>query len=163
MVYPATSELNTPGSIGDSSFLIEVWSATLRTSAAAIGTPRILTIKAKIERAMPSITIGTTTCRFPTPAALIAVNSLSPCIFESPMMVPTSTAIGHVNAMTFGTRATVNCQIKLTGILALKKISENLPACWTNNITLKTSHENTKYGNIACTKYFEISSPIRFI
>ena len=58
---------------------------------------------------------------FPTPAARIEINSLSPCIFESPMMTPTSTAIGQVKAMTFGKSANVSCQTRFFGMLTLKK------------------------------------------
>ena len=43
-------------------------------------------------------TIGTVIWKFPTPAARIATSSLSPCIFERPITVPTKIAIGHVKS-----------------------------------------------------------------
>jgi hypothetical protein len=85
--------------------------------------------KAKTERMIPKIIIGIEICKFPVPAARAAINSLSPCIFERPMITPTKAAIGQVKAMTFGTSAKVSCQTRLDGRIVLKKISENRLTC----------------------------------
>jgi hypothetical protein len=73
------------------------------------------------------------------------------------MITPTSAAIGHVKAITLGTRAAVSCHTRLVGIFTLKRISENRLACWTKRMTLRRSHEKKKYGKTAWTKYLEIN------
>src|SRR5688500_8935339 len=110
---------------------------------------------------MPRNKTGRRIRKLPTPAARIATSSLSPCIFVRPMTMPTSAAIGHVNAITFGIKAIASCHIRLLGIFALKKISENRLACWTKRITLSSSHAEKKYGTIAPIKYLEIVQLVR--
>src|SRR5439155_9167607 len=125
--------------------------------------PSRLTRNANPERTAPKRAIEAVICKLPTPAALIAVSSLSDCIFASPITVPTRIAIGQVNATTFGIKATVNCHTRLAGRSTLKKMSENRLACCTNRTTLSSSHEETKYGSTAMIKYFDISQPCRVI
>src|SRR5690606_17410015 len=152
-----------PGSIGDSNFEMAERIATSRTRAAANGTPLMFTKRAKSDNTIPSTTIGTAIWTLPTPAARIAVNSLSPCNFERPMIVPTKTALGQVNAMTFGMRPIISCHMRPLGIFTLKNNSEYRLACWRKRMTVSRTHENRKYGTTAPNRYREMSQLTLFI
>src|SRR5262245_41789762 len=112
-----------------------------------------------IESMVPRPRIGSVVAIVPTPLDLIAMSSLSLCIRDRPMMTPTSAAIGHVNAITFGISAMASCQRKLVGRFGLKKISEYLPPCCTNKMTESTTHDRRKYGTTARMRYHEMILP----
>src|SRR5687768_4934422 len=159
MVTPATSVLNVPGSIGESSLYTAVCNATVRTIRDAKGTPKTFTAIEMSERKTPRPRIGSIAAKFPTPLALIATNSLSFCIRERPMITPTSTAIGQVNAITLGIKAVASCQRNVVGRLGSKNISVYLPPCWRKRITESISQDKRKYGTTARTRYHEIILP----
>src|SRR5919107_405043 len=89
----------------------------------------------------------------PTPAACIAVSSLSWPNCPKPVAVPTSTDIGSVKISMFGSRSIATSAVRRRGAFEEPSTSANLVVCCIRRIAESTSNESARYGSTAASVY----------
>ena len=95
----------------------------------------------------------------PTPAARMAISSLSLPILLSPVAVPMSTDMGKVKTSILGIRPSARSATASSEGSAEPRISTNLPACCASKTNVNNSRDRPRYGRIAVIMYLWMSLP----